>query len=324
MNELIVHKTANKLNKLWDNLANSYFQKKELLLHCEKYNQCNQRYYELYDKELISGAVVYNLPINILTYAKNSFKVKTNVIGVPASVSSSGVLGDKKVISYVKLSEKGFTLGLNLREDNPKFSSGKTLPTVVLENRFKNWKEYLDSLRATYRRRIKKVTSKLDHMNVESTDCSRFNDKMHKLYLNVYNKSESKLEKLTMEFFKNLPGKFLLTTFSMGKDVVGWHILVEDDKKLFFFLGGVDYQYNEEYNIYHNMLIDILKKGIDRKVELIDFGQTAEEAKCRLGGVIEDRSMFAWHTNKILNFLINKFKSRLDYKYAVPKMQVFK
>ena len=127
-----------------------------------------------------------------------------------------------------------------------------------------------------------------------------------------------------MGFFKNLPESFLLTTFSLKKKVIGWHITIQEDKKLNFFLGGVDYNNNQKYAIYHNILIDILKQGIESKAELINFGQTAEEAKCRLGGVVEDRFMFAFHKNKILNFLIDRFSSRLEYRYNVPSMQVFK
>jgi len=324
MNKLIVHNNADELSAGWDNLATSYFQKKEFLIHCEKFNPCSQRYYELYDAELISGAILYELPINIFSFAKKSFKLKTNVVGIPASVSSSGILGDKQIIDYIKVNEKGFTLGLNLKTKTNKFSSGTTLPTIIFKNRFINWEDYINSLRATYRRRINKATTKLHKIKVVSSSCSIFTEKIYGLYLNVYGKSDSKLEKLSMDFFKNLSEKFLLTTFYLKNKVIGWHITIQEDKKLDFFLCGVDYNYNQKYSIYHNILINILKKGIENKAELINFGQTTEEAKCRLGGVVEDRFMFAFHKNKIFNFLIDRFSSSLEYKYKIPSMQVFK
>ncbi len=53
----------------WDELADNYFQQSKFLLHTERYNPCQQRYYLCFDNgRLISAAIVYSLRLDLLTF----------------------------------------------------------------------------------------------------------------------------------------------------------------------------------------------------------------------------------------------------------------
>ena len=324
-------KAVENLPNEWDELAQNYFQQTKFLLYSQKYNPCKQRYYLCYDGEiLISCAIIYTLQIDIFTFIKIKSPLKMHIVGVPCSVSSSGIFGNKEAIVLLKKhiykEEKGFVLFLNL-EDKPEsstFASGNTLPTIVLANRFKNWDEYMAALRSTYRRRLIKINNKNEELHFRMLSCSEFNHEMYQQYLEVYKRSSGKLEKLTLDFFKNLPPEFKLTICMKGDTSIGWNIALEDKKVYYFFLGGIDYSQNKTYSTYFKLLASIVKDGIESNVETIDLGQTAEIAKMRMGGLPQPLYMEAHHSLRGINYLIKIFSPLLEYKGVAERTNALK
>jgi Acetyltransferase (GNAT) domain len=326
----IVHKlfSAKELSSEWDNLASSYWQKKKFLIHCEQYNPSNQRYYEMYEKgSLVAGAVMYTLPIDIFTYIGLPSPIKMQIIGVPASVSSPGFIGNewRALLKELLSIEKGFLLGLNL--DAPTHASGvvegSTLPTLSLNRSFASWDQYKGALRSSYRRRLNKVTRLFDGVEQKSGSCGDFNREMYKLYLNVFAKSDAKLEKLSFEFFHELPKEFTLTSYHHDGVVIAWAITLNNSGEFYFFMGGIDYEYNDEFSSYFNITVGVVKTAIEQGYKSLDFGQTAEIPKSRLGGQPKRKLMFAHHSNSIFNFILTKAKGLLEYNRKIPQVRVF-
>ena len=323
--------TAEDLPYQWDELAQCYFQQTEFLLHIQKFNSCKQRYYLCYDDEmLVSCAIVYTLQIDMLTFVKVKSPLKMHIVGVPCSVSSSGIFGNKDAVillkEYIYQKEKGFMLSLNL-EDKPEsqaFASGNTLPTIKLTNRFKNWDEYISSLRSGYRRRLIQAYKKNEDLYFSKLNCAEFNREMHQQYLNVYKRSSGKLEKLTLDFFKNLPPAFKLTVCLKKDKIIGWNIGLEDKGIYYFFLGGVDYSQNKTDNTYFQLLMHVVKDGIESKVQTIELGQTAEIPKMRMGGIPQPLYMEAHHSQKGINYLIKICSPLLEYKRVFEKTNALK
>lgn len=319
-----------ELNQDWNKFSKYYFQTKEFLQHAEKYNPCKQRYYECYKEDkFVGGAIMYSIKLDLLTFINVKSPLKMNIVGIPASVSSPGFLGDEQTIlelrNYIHKNEKGLILLLNL-ESKPKYSTlafGKTLPTIVLKNTFSSWDDYISKLRSNYRRRIKLIQLD-DKIILKTSDCSIFTEQMYEQYLQVFNKSKEKLEKLTFEFFKNLPQKFQLTTCYKNEKLIGWNITIKHEKYFYFFLGGIDYKFNKDNNTYLRLVTNIIKQGIEQKTEYIDLGQTAEIPKMRMGGQIEERFMEAKHRNKLFNKILKLGEKSLAYNRKLEEMHVLK
>ncbi|PKP50394.1 MAG: hypothetical protein CVT94_01985 [Bacteroidetes bacterium HGW-Bacteroidetes-11] len=305
----------------WDALAENYFQQTRFLLHAEKYNPCQQRYYTCTDNgKLISAAIVYSLRLDLLTYINIKSPVKMTIAGIPCSVSSQGIFGDKSAVQALKKHiynvEKGFVLFLNLEEEpvNGSLASGKTLPTIILKNNFGKWEEYLAALRSNYRRRISLINQDNNDLRFEKKLCSDFTSEMYQQYLEVYKRSKNKLEKLSFDFFKNLPCEFKLTICHNNESIFGWNIALENQDIYYFFFGGIDYKHNKIHNTYLRLLSTIIKDGIEKKSKFIDLGQTAEIPKMRMGGKPRILYMEAHHNNVFLNKLIKTLSSLLEYK----------
>jgi hypothetical protein len=97
-----------------------------------------------------------------------------------------------------------------------------------------------------------------------------------------------------------------------------------DNDHMSFVLGGMNYTFRDAFDLYYNMLLHMLRIGIDNKVNIIDFGQTAENTKCRLGCDIEERFMAAFSGNKIVTKLLCRFAHLLEYNQEIIKNNVFK
>jgi hypothetical protein len=315
----------------WDELSDNYFQKIKFLVHTETYNPCKQRYYTCFENgKMVSAAVVYSLYLDILTFVKIKSPVKMNIVGIPCSVSSQGIFGGINAIEDLKKHicqiEKGLVLFLNLNSKpaNSSFSSGKTLPTIVFKNQYQNWIDYLSALRSGYRRRLNLINREDKDLRFEKMLCSRFTEEMFRLYIEVYKRSSSKLERLTFDFFKNLPSEFKLTVCFKNNTIIGWNIALEDRDNFYFFLGGIDYRYNKAYNTYLRLLTAIMKDGIEKGAHSIDLGQTAEIPKIRIGGQPEIRYMEASHSSNVLNGLLKLFSPLLEYKRRLESTKALK
>lgn len=315
----------------WDSLATHYFQRIEFLRHAEKYNPCHQRYYLLYqDQSLCAAAIVYTLPIDILTYLHVKSPIKMHVIGIPCSVSCPGILGEpgdtEELRNYIFEKEKGFILALNLERlpVQSHHASGKTLPAIILQNNFSSWDDYVSKLRADYRRRLSFITIELPGLRMVTGNCSSFTESMYSQYLGVYKRSKGKLEKLSFGFFKNLPEPFRLTVCLLDERLLGWNITLSYGSFQYFFLGGIDYSQNKANSTYLRLLSNVVKEGIENKVKYIDLGQTAEIPKMKMGGIIEARFMEAFHSIVLFNKILLSAKKLLVYRRILPDFHVFK
>ena len=319
------------LPEKWDELAVDYFQTRDFLDHTEKYNPCNQRYYILFqDCVFRAGSIVYTLRLDLFTYLPVSSPFRMNISGIPCSVSSGGLVGDFKLfsglINYIKSQEKGLFLILNLDAD-PLISDiaiGRTLPTIILANKFNSWEGYLQSLRANYRRWVIRLSRPFSGISEKQGSCLQFDDKMYLQYLEVLKRSKGKLETLSQRFFQNLPLNFNLTAYYNQEKLLGWYISVIYKEKYCFFLGGIDYALNKQFNTYFNILFGVLKEGIVKKAKIIDLGQTAEIPKIRLGGKVNEKFMLGYHSNFLLRNLLKARKGMLEYTVTVPEAHVFK
>jgi hypothetical protein len=325
-----IHK-ASDLPESWDELAEDYFQTRVFLDHTEKYNPCNQRYYLLSENGFLQTvAVIYTLKLNLLTYLSLKSAFRVNIAGIPCSVSASGLFGNRiffgQLLKCIVFSEKGFLLALNVESPVEKgmIVSGRTLPTIVLTNRFSSWDDYLASLRAPYRRRIRLFSSSFGVVRKKHLACSSFDETMYRQYLEVLRRSKGKLETLTMNFFQQLPPEFRLTALYHDEIPAGWYITVTFREKLYFFLGGVDYTLNRSFNTYFNILAEIIKEGIEKKVSLTDLGQTAEIPKLKLGGKLVEKNMLATHSNGFIRHCLNAGKSFLEYRSKWSEFHVLK
>jgi len=319
---------ATALAPEWDALASSYFQTRAFLDHLEHHAPCDQRYYEQRDGDetLVAGAVLCTIVIDLLTYSRVRSPVRVAMICIPCDQSAPGLLGARGPVSALAqrllLEEQRFLAGLNL--DAPlglaQYIEARSLPTVVLDRRFASYPDYLAALRAPYRRRLKRIAARFDDVVEEHGDCAGFDDEMYQLYLQAYQRSNEKLRRLPFPFFTHLPAPFVLSTYRRGGRLLGWHICLADRDCFTFFLEG----HVTEDDIYFNLLLRVLRQGIDSGCARIDLGQTAEVPKTRLGGRLVEKVMVGTHPHIAVRTMVQLARPLIAYRRRVPSVRVFR
>jgi len=235
--------SARDISPNWDQITESIYQKLEFLLHIEKYNPCNQRYYVGYDDfgKIACGAVVYSLKLNILTFSKYSFNITASIVGIPASVDASGIIGENtesinNLIISILQQEKGVIIGFNCNLINTvdRIIKMQTLPTLIFEKKQDSWNDFLQNIKHNYRRRITKAEEKTADVEKRVEPCSCFTEEHYNQYLAIMSRTKTKLETLSFDFFYHLPENYQLTSLYHRNDLLGWHISTSDDQTFYW------------------------------------------------------------------------------------------
>ena len=295
----------------------------------ERTNPCSQRYVAFLDQagSIDSAMVLYKLKLNLLTYSSLSLPVEVTMVGIPCSVAVPGyVTGEQTKAQFESYVSAIKGLGVILNSDGdltlPTWSQGVTLPSCRLRLSHSSFAEFLGSMRSHYRYRYKTALKKGHTLQVERLeDNGRFGDDLYALYEQVYEKSGFKLEMLPISFFQQADAD-IYVFYALGVPV-GFVQLKQHADEMQFLFGGIDYSQSSKYDTYVNMLLFIVQESMARKCKLIDFGQTAEDAKAKLGCKLHGKFMYVRHSNALLNFGIRQLIRFFDYKAPSCDFKVF-
>lgn len=324
----IILNYAEEIPSQWDQLAGeNIFLKKCFLKHLEKVNPCGQTYNLLVESEQLQAIYVdYRLKLDIFTFSFLTLRIPVKIMGIPCSVSKQGFSvcpGFEKLLLDHFREKKGAKLILNSNVDLPA-KQGNTLPTCKMEVRWSTFDEYLESLRSSYRHRLKKAQEKWQQVKVALVEPEVFDRDNYQLYEEVFLNSEAELEKLELDFFQQMPLTSVMIKASFKKQKLGFVQLVNNGTELIFLFIGFNHKLNITFDIYINLLLEIIRFAIDNKFKTIDLGQTAEETKLKLGSKLVSKSMYINHSNPWLDKFANQYINLLSYKVPEYNFRVFK
>lgn len=321
--------SINDVPSTWDDIVgDNIYMKKAFLKFMEEIDQCSQTYYVITkDNKIDTIFMTYTRPsYNLGMFTKHNIVLKMTLIYVPLSVTRPGIIYNEclnEALDVIK-KIKGPKMLLNLNDMIiPKFAKGITCPKCILQIKWDSFEGYLNSLRSNYRYRYLKAMKKAKDLSITYlNDNHEFNNEMYECYLEVYNKSRIKVEKLPIAFFK---GPFF-KIFVLKKDdiILGFGQMLDNYPELIFEFVGINYQYNNLYDTYQRILLEILKYGIDNHYQTIDFGQTADEAKLKLGSKYTMLYAYLHHSNAIINSFNCMMAKQLSYKPNMMKYHIFK
>jgi hypothetical protein len=323
-----IYKEVNEelISKLNYHQCTYFLDKLDLLKVLSKHSK--QLIYFLEQDDEYALFITYPLWLNIFTFSKFNLKYKVKIIGIPCSISSQGYYAssikmEEVMFDYIyKL--KGAKLVLNsfTNHPHPLFATGTTLPTCIINNNYDSISSYLNKMRSQYRHRIKKAINNLKDITIKKLLPIEFNNDLYQLYLNVYNKSKFKLEKLPLSYFKELDAE--IYCFYNNDKPVGFIQLTYYIDKLTFMFCGLDYKFNDVSDLYYLMLYKIIEIGIENKVKIIDLGQTTENTKLRFAASLEYRYFYVAASNKIIDYLVHKYVDVLGYQVPNYDFNVMK
>ncbi|MDP2939525.1 MAG: GNAT family N-acetyltransferase [Candidatus Omnitrophota bacterium] len=194
------------------------------------------------------------------------------------------------------------------------FSKVESLPSTDIDVSFISFDEYLKTLSRTSREGLKRNFKKVDgkaKIDLEVTDALEDNvlPQVYGLYLQTHEKRDIGLEKVPMDFFKNVSRnmpkevKYFLWRIE-GKVVAFAFCLVSGEYFIDYYL-GFDYSVAHEHYLYFVRFRDLMKWCITHGIKKYEMGATSYEAKRRLGFNFIRLYFYMKHRNPLLNPFFN-------------------
>lgn len=322
--------SADELPEAWDDAVhdNIYLSRK-FLAFMEKADDAKKTYYAVYDADRKVDTVfetVERKGYNLAMFTRLNFKIKITMVYVPLSVTRPGIEYGKcfqEAADYIR-KLPGYKIFLNL-PDMPMrgYAKGLTCPKCVLRVRWKTFDEYMNALRSNYRYRFRKALRRAAPLTLRYLESGeQFTDEMYKLYERVYDKSRIRVEKLSPAFFRG--DFFKIFVLEDATAVRGFVQLLANGSELVFEFVGLDYAVQSEYDTYLAMLLEIVRYAIEHGFETVDFGQTADDTKLKLGCEYTYLYAYLHHKNKVINAVCKKLAPKLEYRPLEEKFDVFK
>ena len=190
-------------------------------------------------------------------------------------------------------------------------------PMNLFDGAFDSFDSYRRALRSPYRKEVQRSLRKLPGAGARARVLANadeilsiYTPEVHRLYLSVVERSAIKIEVLSIEFFhelvRQLPGKVELVLIENEHRVLGFGWTMSIGRTHYCLCLGQDYDFNSELDLYFNIVYAALGSALRKQPARIEFGQTADRFKARLGCRQEKRFAFArgtrWWTRILCRF----------------------
>ena len=260
-----VYDKAKDIPMEWDEFCkDNFYMQREKLQFLENVNDCNQKYYMVYNTENILEACFVMFPFKY-EFSKR-IKLNVKLIFLPASVADPGIVAkpNSEALCESLKKIKGIKLILSTSEDFKLLNGVRQegLPNCMMKINWDTMEEYKNSMRTNYRNRINKMIKRGNPLTKRIlTNQEEFTLEMYNLYRQVMNHAGYVLETLDIEFFRNNFSKTLvLESENTPKAFVQF---AEDGEKIIGEFCGFDYQDRQKYNLYDNIILGFIQYAIE-------------------------------------------------------------
>lgn len=197
-----------------------------------------------------------------------------------------------------------------------------------LNPQWKNYDNYIASLKSKYRVKVNKADSKSSLLTAKlfnETDFEIYKDELQQLYENTIESANFNAQVLNLNTYIKLRAfykeDFIVKAYFVEDKLVGFLSALLNNNHLDAHFIGLDYELNKTYAIYPRILNDYVRLGIEEQVSQVNFGRTASEIKSTIGATPEDLVCYTRHRHNLINKLLRPFISQVkikDYKQHNP------
>jgi len=321
---------AAELPAEWDEVVgDNLYLRRDFLAFMETCEDCRQRYHLVWDAagRLDTVFMTYVRDhYNLAMFTPRRYEVTMTFVYVPLSVTRPGIAWGScrdEALAYIR-GIRGYSMLLNLPPgDYPGFATGLTCPKCILDVQWPTFDAYLAGLRSHYRNRYTKALRRSAGLRLRwLDDNSEFDESLYGLYEQVYDHSALKIEKLPISFFRGPFFRILVLEDDEGPQ--GFVQFLPNDDELIFEFVGFNYATNRTYDTYLRLLLEIVRYGIDEGYSTIDFGQTADDTKLKLGAQYTMLYAALHHSNPVVHAIGKMLAPALQYTPITTDFQVFR
>ena len=221
---------------------------------------------------------------------------------------------DKKNISFLLLKEfypKTVRNSKQLEQANFRSFEIDVNMVLKLNKAWKDQKDYLASMTSKFRTKAKSVfkkSSSLEVREMNEEEIQKESKVIEELYLAVLNRASFSFGALDHSAFANfkkaLGSNFVFKGYYLDNKLIGFSSAFVCAKLVDASYVGINYDYNTEHCLYQKMLYDLVDLSIEKGVDELRLGRTAEEIKSGLGAKPVHMKLYMRHRNTVSNHLL--------------------
>ncbi|HKY31019.1 MAG TPA: GNAT family N-acetyltransferase [Candidatus Polarisedimenticolia bacterium] len=206
-----------------------------------------------------------------------------------------------------------------------------SLPSCSLAIAWDTFEEYLDAMRAGYRRQTLASLRARDRLGLTvrlvpawEADVAR----IFPLYEQVVDRAPFQLERLNQGFFQRLAadlgGQTSALLVERDGALLAAAVLLHAPGALTFLLAGIDYAHHRQSQAYLTLVTEVVAEAIRRGSTRLELGQTTYELKQRLGAELSGRSLYIKCPNPVVGLTLRVASRSLFPPISPPPRRVFK
>lgn len=185
-------------------------------------------------------------------------------------------------------------------------------PKMILHLRpeWSTFEDYLAAMTSKYRVRAKRAFKKghgIEKRELTLDSIQAFLPKIDELYKCIAEGAGFNVVTLDGDYFLNFkrhfPQKFRLYGYFLKGEMIAFYTTFRNQEELEAHFLGFANETNRTYQVYLNILYDLIKAGIEQKAGYINFARTALEIKSSVGAEPVDLFYLGKHTNPLKNAL---------------------
>lgn len=186
---------------------------------------------------------------------------------------------------------------------------------------------YLQLFSKKYRNRAKGILKHKANINsklLSLKEIENLNGDLFKLYQNIYEKAKFKLLQLPSVYFSEVKKifneQFHVKGFYVNDHLVAfssWFQMPDNTIEAHYI--GLNYEVNEQHELYQNILYDFVEMAIIQKCDQVNLGRTAAEIKTTIGAKAHDLICYIQPQNTVSKLIVKPFIEFLSPKDWIPR-----
>jgi hypothetical protein len=190
------------------------------------------------------------------------------------------------------------------------FTRVPSMPMTALNIQYASFDAYMQNAlsrtaRWDLRKKLKATAGETDIRMSVTDDLGPAADEIYPLYLQVFNRSKFRFEKLTKDYFRQLgrrmKDKVRFFIWHRGNTVVAFSFCMIQDDCLFSEYVGFDYAVALDLHLYHYTLRDIINWAIANGYRWIRSSGLNYEPKFRMRHELDPIDLYVRHTSPLAN-----------------------
>lgn len=190
------------------------------------------------------------------------------------------------------------------------FDAGPNM-VVKIRDGWTTFDNYLNEMKSKYRKRATSAIKKgstIRRQNFSLEDIIKHRDTLFSLYAGVAGRAKFRIFVLPPDYFielkRQLGEKFICEGYFSKTEMIGFTTRIINNDCMEGYTHGLDYEYNKEYELYQNFLLEDVKAAVSFKSSSINTGRTSTAMKSSIGAVPEEMTCYMRFSGKLSNQFI--------------------